>query len=301
MQTFGYQPYFVLHVSDMRSSVRDDAPRPSRPFGPQRRRATSPGCAAKVGRCGNQQGQRCGRHVPMIPHPIYHIDRARNEPPRQGAKDVKNRTLSWRPWRSWRFEVLLASGGFNPFVAQGARPSARRQEPADGVATGRGARPGERLAQGGARPGGHQRGPRPRRRASWPCSTAGPWDRRRDHPARRGHVIGSQRMPVRSRCHAPGAAAQWERAAQVLGDLVEKRRATAPRRSRLEAARAGGAEADGTADGGGGKLASSLRAAWEAAERGTRAVPSPRPGDRHARCSKEGAFWIVRKPVDDFA
>ena len=42
---------------------------------------------------------------------------------------------------------------------------------------------------------------------------------------------------VRRIAHAPGAAAQWERAEQVLGELVEKRRATAPRRSRLEAAR----------------------------------------------------------------
>ncbi|MGK3961823.1 hypothetical protein WMF38_53055 [Sorangium sp. So ce118] len=33
---------------------------------------------------------------------------------RQGAKDAKILSSSWRPWR---FEVLLVSGGFNPFVA----------------------------------------------------------------------------------------------------------------------------------------------------------------------------------------
>ncbi|WP_437977232.1 hypothetical protein WMF11_09420 [Sorangium sp. So ce295] len=88
---------------------------------------------------------------------------------------------------------------------------------------------------------------------------------------------------VRRIAHAPGAAAQWERAEQVLGQLVEKRRATAPRRSRLEAARLEALKRMGPPMEGGGKLASSLRAAWVAAERGTRAVPSPPPGDRLAR------------------
>ncbi|AUX39929.1 uncharacterized protein SOCE26_013240 [Sorangium cellulosum] len=58
-------------------------------------------------------------------------------------------------------------------------------------------------------------------------------------------------------------------------------------RSRLEAARLEALKRMAPPMGGGGKLASSLRAAWEAAERGTPAVASPRPGDRHAhlRCS----------------
>ncbi|WP_437276063.1 hypothetical protein WME90_33115 [Sorangium sp. So ce375] len=87
---------------------------------------------------------------------------------------------------------------------------------------------------------------------------------------------------VRRIAHAPGAAAQWERAEQVLGELVEKRRATAPRRSRLEAARLEVLKRMAPPMEGGEKAASSLRAAWEAAERGRPEVPSPRSGDRHA-------------------
>ncbi|WP_437904929.1 hypothetical protein WME95_42135 [Sorangium sp. So ce327] len=91
--------------------------------------------------------------------------------------------------------------------------------------------------------------------------------------------LEAPRNAVRKIAHAPGAAAQWERAAQVLGAIVEKRRATAQRRSRLEAARLEALKRMGPPMEGG-KVAGSLRAAWEAAERGT---PAIRGGQRPHR------------------
>lgn len=55
-----------------------------------------------------------------------------------------------------------------------------------------------------------------------------------------GRIVDELEAPwnlVRQIAHAPGAAAQWERAHVLLAELVEKRVASAPRRASQEAAR----------------------------------------------------------------